>query len=73
MIAPRDEFYSRPETEARIAFDLRIPGTAARLHRERAAWADNGDIEALDQNHYVLTVRPGVVVVEAEEGGTHGE
>ncbi len=54
-------------------FDLRIPGTAARLHRERAAWAENGDIEALDQNHYVLTVRPGSALVETEEGGAHGE
>jgi hypothetical protein len=40
-------------------FDVRIPGTAARLHRERAAWAENGDIEALDQNHYILIVQPG--------------
>lgn len=46
-------------------FDLRIPGTAARLHRERAAWAEYADIEAIDRDHYVLVVRPG--------GALHGE
>lgn len=60
MDAPQEEFYSKPETEVWIAFDVRIPGTAARLHRERAAGAENGDIKALDHNHYVLVVRPGV-------------
>ena len=46
------------------SFDVRIPGTAAKLHRERVAWAEHGDIEAIDQNHYVLLFRPG---------GAHGE
>lgn len=40
-------------------FDVRIPGVVARLHGERAAWAEYGDIEALDKDHFVLIVRPG--------------
>ncbi len=41
-------------------FNVRLPGIAGRLHRERAAWQECGDIEALDSNHYVLIVRPGL-------------
>jgi len=40
-------------------YDIRIPGAAERLHRERAAWQAQSDIEALDQNHFVLIVQPG--------------
>lgn len=43
-----------------VIFDLRISGTAARLHSERAAWQDRADIEMLDLQHAVLTIRPGV-------------
>jgi hypothetical protein len=42
-----------------VLFDLRLPGTTERLHRERAAWQEQSDIEALDQNHFVLIVQPG--------------
>ena len=45
-----------------IVYDLRIPGSAERLHRERAAWAEHGDIEALDENHCVLIGRPGAAL-----------
>ncbi len=45
-----------------VVNDLRIPGSAERLHRERAAWAEHGDIEALDENHYVLIVRTGAAL-----------
>jgi hypothetical protein len=44
-----------------ILFDLRLPGTVGRLHRERAAWQAQSDLEALDENHFVLLVRPGGV------------
>ena len=40
-------------------YDVRIPGAAERLHNERAAWQEQSDIEALDQNHFVLIVQPG--------------
>ena len=39
-------------------YDIRIPGTAERLHRERAAWQQS-EIEAIDKDHFVLTVYPG--------------
>ena len=42
-----------------VLFDLWLPGTAHRLDRERAAWQAQGDTEALDENHFVLLVRPG--------------
>ena len=42
-----------------VLFDLRLPGTTERLHRERAAWREHSDIETLDENHFVLIVRPG--------------
>ena len=42
-----------------VLFDLRLPGTADRLDRERAAWQAQNDIEALDEDHLVLLMRPG--------------
>ncbi len=42
-----------------ILFDLRLPGTADRLDRERTAWQAQCDIEALDKNHFALLVWPG--------------
>ncbi len=40
-------------------FDLRYPGVSERLHSERAAWGDHGDLEAVDEDHFVLIMRPG--------------
>jgi hypothetical protein len=40
-------------------YDIRIPGAAERLHRERAAWQEHCDIKAIDKNHFVLIVRAG--------------
>lgn len=59
MLAPLDQ--SIPDSDERTVavFDVRIPGVAERLHSERAAYREHGDIEALDHNHYVLIVRPG--------------
>ena len=42
-----------------ILFDLRLPGTAGRLDRERAAWQAQCETEALDENHSVMLVWPG--------------
>jgi hypothetical protein len=42
-----------------IIFDLRCTSAVERLHRERAAWQADADIEALDEDHFVLVVRPG--------------
>ena len=40
-------------------FDLRIPGSAERLHRERAARREYAEIEMLDYDHAILIIRPG--------------
>jgi hypothetical protein len=59
VIVPRCEFYLEKETEITILFDLRIPGCAERIHRERALWQERSDIEALDEDHFILVIRPG--------------
>jgi len=59
MDAPIEESYRSTEERTLTVFDVRIPGMAERLHRERAAWAEYADIEAIDHNHYVLVIRPG--------------
>lgn len=58
MIAPHRIVPDSDESTVAI-FDVRIPGTAKRLHRERAAWAQYADIEALDEHHFALIVRAG--------------
>ena len=58
MIAP-NSVYPKPTETIIVVFDVRIPGTAERLHSERAAWGEHGGIEALDGNHFVLVVRSG--------------
>ena len=62
-LAPNEAYYDKRPYEL-VVFDVRIPGVPACLHRERAAWGGCGDIEALDEIHYVLLVRPG---------GAHGD
>ncbi len=55
MIAPRRSIQDiHPYTL--VIFDVRIPGVANRLHQKRAELQESGEIEALDQNHYVLIV-----------------
>ena len=51
--------YHEGKTETLIIYDVRIPGIAERFHRERAAWGEFVDIEALDQHHFILVIRPG--------------
>jgi hypothetical protein len=57
MSVPRCEFFAERETEVKILFDLRIPGSTERIHRERAAWQEHSEIEALDSDHIVLIIR----------------
>ncbi len=54
-----DKAYHEGKTETLVIFDVRIPGAAARLHNERAAWAECGDIEALDKDYFILLIYPG--------------
>lgn len=44
-----------PETLA--IFDMRLPGVSDRLHRERAVWREDVDLETVDQAHYTLILR----------------
>jgi hypothetical protein len=62
VVAPSCEFYPEVETEVRILFDLRIPGSAELIHRQRALWQERSDIEALDEDHFILVIRPGATV-----------
>ena len=39
-----------------VIFDVRIPAVAERLHEKRAEHQERSEIEALDQNHYVLLI-----------------
>jgi hypothetical protein len=62
VTAPPLRLYSVGHPEYLVVmFDLREPGGPAELHRQRAAWAEYTDIEALDEDHFVLIVRPGWV------------
>ena len=59
MDAPFEEFYCVNETEVWVLFDVRIAGAAKQLHRERCAWQENADIKSVDEDHFVLIIRPG--------------
>jgi hypothetical protein len=58
MLAPKRAYRNSGESTL-VIFDLRIPGSAERLHRERAAWREHADIEMLNLDHAVLIVWPG--------------
>ena len=59
MYAPQEESYPNQQQSTWVLFDLRIPGVAERLRRERAAWQEQSEIEVLDKDHSVLIVYPG--------------
>ena len=61
MYAPQGQSYPNERQSMWILFDLRIPRVAERLHRERAAWQEQSEIEVLDKNHFVLVVYAGGV------------
>jgi hypothetical protein len=58
MIAPRPSYQNDPECLITL-FDLRQPEAVEQLHRGRAIWQEDSDIEALDEDHFILVVRPG--------------
>jgi hypothetical protein len=52
--------YRYPDPESLVVvFDLREPDGPSELHNQRAIWAEYSDIEALDEHHFVLLIRPG--------------
>jgi hypothetical protein len=59
-LAPDALYLNDPECLL-IVFDLRAPGAAAALDRQRVRWAEYSDVEALDEDHFALIVWPGWV------------
>jgi hypothetical protein len=58
MTAP-NPFYTSNSSCIIVLFDLREPSGPSELHKQRAAWAEYSDIEALDEDHFILLIRPG--------------
>ena len=54
------EVYSKDKASLLMIYDLRVPGTAVRLLREIEAWRGNADVEAVDDDHFALIIRPGL-------------
>jgi hypothetical protein len=61
MASAPTQFYPKTPECLIVLFDLRIPDAAEELHHARAAWQEDSDIEALDEDHFILIVRPGWV------------
>jgi hypothetical protein len=59
MYAPQEESYPNEQPSMWALFDLRLPGVAERLHRERVAWQEHSEIEVLDRDHSILIMYPG--------------
>ncbi len=59
MIPPQQDYHVSEPPALLISFDLRDPEAVQQLHHERAAWQEQGDLEALDENHCVFIIRPG--------------
>jgi hypothetical protein len=60
----RELYLSKPES-IWVLYDLRCPEACQHLHEQRATWQERGDIEVLDENHFVLLIRPGITLWEA--------
>ncbi len=57
------QFYPNPDawTWCQITvYDVRSGEALARFWSERDAWAEYAGVEALDEHHYVMIVRPGL-------------
>jgi len=53
-----NELHQDAASEA-VLFDVRIPGVAEQVHKARAIYQEEADLEFLDENHAVLLIRPG--------------
>jgi hypothetical protein len=51
------EVYPNKGTYSLIINDLRFPQSIKYLHREREIWQEHSEIEALDEDHFILVVR----------------
>jgi hypothetical protein len=51
--------YAKTTKTLWVLFDLGDPEARETLHRQRAAWGECSEIEAIDGDHAILIVRPG--------------
>ncbi len=58
VTAPRPLYASDSECIA-LLFDLRCPEACEQVHRLRAAWQADSDLEALSPDHMVVYLFPG--------------
>jgi hypothetical protein len=61
MLTPPSKIIPLSEPYELVLFDLRDRDACKSLHRQRAAWQECGDIEALDEDHFILVVHPSGV------------
>ena len=54
------EVYPKGEVYLLVIHDLRVPGTLGRLLRELAAWRGRAEVEAVDSDHVLLILYPGL-------------
>lgn len=61
MLAPEPEYHSSAchKEEIWVLFDLTDERAVHSLHSQRAALAEVGDLELIDEDHAVLIVLPG--------------
>ena len=64
MLLTPSGVYSNKGIHSLTIYNLRIPQSAKQLHRERAIWQERSEIEALDEDHFILVIRlvPGRAV-----------
>ena len=51
--------YAKTTKTLWVLFDLGDPEAREALQRQRAAWGECSEIEAIDRDHAILIVRPG--------------
>jgi len=54
-----DELYPRTPECIVLLFDLRDPEACEQVHRLRAVWQEDSDLEALGPEHMILFLFPG--------------
>jgi hypothetical protein len=59
MIRPQPLYPASSSHCIAVLFDISNPEEAEALHRARAVWQEDSDILALDEDHFILVVRPG--------------
>ena len=52
------EVYPNRGTYSLTIYDLRFPQSTEYLHRERAFWQERSELEALDEDHFIIIIWP---------------